>query len=156
MCMLVWVTLRLVRCGDHVLSIYDEETIQIRQAYIVLCIDYFNILNLLLRLSYIRPTRIHLWIHLISPLHWRISAGLQTTHQFFTYSDDHPSRQSVESGRDWAREDISGPIDHFQQFWNDYRRKRVKSLCLNNWLLVHRQWNELQLQLQVFKVRPWA
>ena len=26
MCMLVWVTLRLVRCGDHVLSICDEET----------------------------------------------------------------------------------------------------------------------------------
>ena len=45
---------------------------------------------------------------------------------FFTYSGDRPSEPAVwfmsrvESGRDRAQEDISGPTSHFQQFWNGY------------------------------------
>ena len=52
---------------------------------------------------------------------------------FFTYSDDHWSRQSglcpirVGSGRLWAGEDKCWPTDQFQRVWNGCGRKRVKA-----------------------------
>ena len=91
-------------------------------------------------------TRIHLWFHLISPQSRRIPAGLNATdtlwvacmHRLF-YILRWPPEPAfwlmfrVESGRDWACEDISGSIDHFQQFWNGYHHINAYHVVLIEW-----------------------
>ena len=66
--------------------------------------------------------------------HFGVHASL-LSHTQTTTRDGSLVYVQVESGRDRADEDISGPTDQFQLFWNCYERQRVidKMKSTNNW-----------------------
>ena len=85
-------------------------------------------------------------------------------HQFFSHTRMITRAGSlvhvrVESGHDRAREDISGPIDHSQQFLNGYRCKRVNaeyntvncSVMISRYNLMLHCWNPEAVQRPTFE-----